>query len=136
MPRPSSLRNPVAHEPLFRAFVLAKAYAIMRSPEIQKASFKICPELRKGLRGAARARAYMHVGHASHHTVCAHPDAQKLPKNFIYGLLFHELGHVATGASEKNADLWVFQKLGIVIQYFSSQKLEWVSDEVLEKIGA
>lgn len=77
----------------------------------------------------------MHVGHASDQTVCAHPDAAKLSRNFLYGLFFHELGHVATGSGEKDADLWVFQKLGIVIEYKGDKQLEWVSNEVLERIG-
>ncbi len=118
---------------LYRAFARVKAY-IMRRPggrSIANISLRVCLEIRRGLRGVKRARAYMHTGHVKRH-ICTTADAAKLSDGFLFGILFHEFGHVFVGVGEGKADQWVFEKLGIVIHYKSQKKLEWVDPKTLE----
>jgi hypothetical protein len=99
------------------------------APELSaNVKIKACPEVRHQLRGKARRRAFMHVGHRPEYPyfICVHRAASHLSDEFLTGLFLHEFGHLATpGGSEQAADQWVFAKLGIVIEYKGALCLEW-----------
>jgi hypothetical protein len=89
-----------------------------------------CAEVRKNLRGAARARAFMHVGHTEG-AVCFDAAMRRLPLNHAVGILLHEFGHLGSGGGEAEADQWVLAKLGIAIRYKGRLCLEWVDDKAV-----
>jgi hypothetical protein len=85
-----------------------------------------CDEVRSGMRGHARKRAFMHVAHQPD-MICVAPEAVRLSKNYLLGLFLHEFGHIATDSpDDRIADAWVCEKLGITIQYRGPLCLEWV----------
>lgn len=75
----------------------------------------------------------MHVGHLSG-AICHAKDCKSLSVNHLVGLLLHEFGHLATGGGEREADVWAFERLGVVIQYRSPILLEWVDDEAVARL--
>ena len=123
-------------ERLQQVFARAKAFVLRRGGGYKAVdvSLRACPEIRRGLRSAARQRAYMHTGHIKQY-ICTHPDAAKLSDGFLFGVLFHEFGHVFTGAGEAKADQWVFEKLGLPLRYKGAKKLEWIDPKILELKG-
>jgi hypothetical protein len=86
------------------------------------------------LRGGKRARAFAHVGHVRK-TVCVAGAIALLPLPFLVGILLHEFGHAAGNRSDLAADRWVFEKLGILIEYRSALDLEWVSPKTVREMG-
>lgn len=117
---------------LYGAFSRVKAYVMHKSGGHRAAhvALRICPDIRKGLSGAARRRAFMHTGHAKNY-ICTNIDASKLPDGHLFGILFHEFGHIFAGAGEGKADQWAFERFGIPILYKGAWKLEWVDPELL-----
>jgi hypothetical protein len=80
----------------------------------------------------------MHVGHRRRgggHVICVRPGAEVLTVSHIVGLLLHEFGHVAKGASDTAADGWVFETFGIVVNYMGDRALEWVSPAAIKAAG-
>lgn len=106
-------------------FRWTKSLVEVADPNLALIEFSICPEIRFELRGKARLRAFMHVGHKPG-IICVHRSATSLSEQNVFGLFLHEFGHLATpGGTEQDADQWVFAKLGIVIEYRGPNELEW-----------
>jgi len=82
-----------------------------------------CPVIRQERKKSKRA--FCHVGHHKE-AICCAPETARLPLNHIVGLLLHELGHLATGKGDLEADVWCAKVLGVPIQYKGKLHLEWV----------
>jgi len=96
-----------------------------------KIGCKTIDEQRK-VPGLSGRRSFMHVGDVPG-AVCAHPAAKKLSDAQLIGLFLHELGHLATGSGDAQADAWVFTALGIPIEYRGKLMLEWVDPEIIKE---
>jgi hypothetical protein len=119
---------------LARLFARVHQFVTGKIPALRRVRLVLCPEIRKGKRGAAARRAFMHVGHYDD-VICVHPLANRLSTGYLAGLFLHEFGHLATDAGDAEADRWVFERLGIPILYRGAMRLEWVAPEVLAKRG-
>jgi len=58
----------------------------------------------------------MHVNHYKD-CICVHPDAEKLPTRYLWGLFLHEFGHLLAGPGEGEANMAILQAFGIRILY-------------------
>jgi hypothetical protein len=100
-----------------------------------------------GLRGDCREvlrchrhspRAFFHALHL-HRTICTWaPLSDALPMPVLIGMLLHEYGHIAGNVSEEGADEWVFEALGVPIEYrdYGNVKaLEWVDPRIIRAVG-
>lgn len=121
---------------LYGAFVRVKAYVLRcgggnRAVDV---SLRACGHIRAGMRGAARARAFMHTGHFPNN-ICTNMEASRLPDEHLFGILFHEFGHIFTGEGEGRADRFVFEKFGIPLKYKGKKRLEWVDLKILDQKG-
>lgn len=83
-------------------------------------------------------RAFFHVGHKPG-KVCTVLASAKLSRNYLVGLMLHELGHpMATkewGVSEQpHADTAVEAFLGVKLRYRGPLILEWVPDKIVRQV--
>lgn len=87
---------------------------------------------------ARNPRAYAHVGHYPG-SVCLASAIVFLPREFIVGILLHELGHLAGGHTEKAADQLGGQLAGVKIHrkthkgHGIARNLEWIAPGDLAK---
>lgn len=116
-------------------FVKVRDFASRADPKLADVVFTPCGSVRTGMRGKARSRSFMHVGHVPG-TVCFHLEMDKLPLNHIVGVILHEFGHIGSNGGEAEADAWVVAKLGITLEYKGKLCLEWVPDEVVRRVLA
>jgi len=75
----------------------------------------------------------MHVGHLKG-KLCTIRPAAALSDGHLVGLFLHELGHLAGGDSEPEANDWVRTELGIDIQHRAPLDLQWVPPAVVRRI--
>lgn len=137
--RPSSKRRSLRATPrqelrLVHVFSRVRAFVARRLPALAGVTFRGCPGVRGGMRGLARLRAYAHVGHVRR-MICLADEAAALPAAFLAGILLHEFGHLAGNPNDQDADRWVFETFGIVIEYKSAFALEWVGKAALAAMG-
>jgi hypothetical protein len=87
---------------------------------------------------ARSPRAYAHVGHYAH-CVCLSRAIVFLPREFVVGILLHELGHLAGGKTEAVADQLGGALAGVVIQrrthkgHGIARNLEWIAPRDVNK---
>jgi hypothetical protein len=83
-------------------------------------------------------RSFCHVFHRAG-IVCTVPVIVTLKINFIVGIFLHEVGHVIAmkewnRSEEPDADLAVLQFLGVNLGYKSDLTLEWVPNDVVQRV--
>jgi len=138
--RPSSKRRSQGATPrrelrFVVVFANVRAFVARKVPALAGVTWRGCPGVRAGMRGTGRARSFAHVGHVRK-TICVADAIASLPLPFLVGILLHEFGHAAGNRSDLAADRWVFEKLGILIEYRSSLRLEWVSPKTIRAMRA
>ncbi len=128
-------RKPVALDLCFRvirAFV-AKAWSPARFVRLSVGCREI-EAFRAANPGKVGFRSLMHVGHKQG-TVCALAICERLPVQYMAGLLLHEFGHLGSGGGELEADRWILDTFGIRIAYTGELDLECVDPFALHLIS-
>lgn len=115
-------------------FAACRDLAATKCSRLSGVDFSFCSQVKDGLTGRARMRAFMHVEHQTG-TICVAPEAARLPDENLAALFLHELGHLATNGGDSEADAWVFEKLGIVIRYEGPLDLERITELDLRKLS-
>lgn len=121
---------------LWETFARVRAFVAGRFPRLAAVVADWCPNLRDGMRGRERRRAFMHTAHRRRgrsRVICVWPGAAWLSEEFLVGLFLHEFGHCAVGASETKADAWVFAQFGITVLYGTADYLEYVPLAVIAR---
>jgi len=95
-----------------------------------------CKDIEKYRRGSKRS--FCHVFHREG-IVCTVPALVTLRVNFIVGILLHEIGHTIAMkewncSGEPDADQAVLQFLGINLGYKGDLTLEWVPNDVVQRV--
>jgi len=125
--------SPAPEAAVLAVFEACRRFAGSKAPP---ASLLHCGDIQKGFPAGGKERAYAHVGHWPDGTVCVDlPRFAKLSVEHQVGVILHELGHLARpDGGEKEADLWVFEALGIPIEYRGPKTLQWVPRAVAGRI--
>ena len=86
-------------------------------------------------RDEGNTRYYAHV-FCRPFTICCSDDLFECPNDIQVGILLHEIGHLMSQSClDKDADLWVFDQLNIVIAYTpNASALQYIEAEDLERI--
>lgn len=83
---------------------------------------------RKGKKDPKSARYFSHVGHIDNF-ICIAKDFDGLDLPVRLGILLHEIGHIWTQLGEEpEADLEIFNTLGIIINYTDDMELEYINN--------
>lgn len=124
------------------AFRLVRRFTAKVLPRLARVRLeKDCGEIiqfRMDHPGKTGHRNVMHVGHVPG-AVCSLKMVDKLPAEYIFGLLLHEFGHLGVDAGgdsgEREADGWILDTFDIRIHYKGALDLEWVDPGVVEWIA-
>lgn len=109
-----------------RIFLDVKGTVSEKFPNFSEIELNIgCPIANKDHRKSSRQ--YMHV-FCTDGCVCCANAASKLPEKNLYGLFFHEFGHLIAGpkGDECAADMAILKNFGIVINYCGKKELQEV----------
>lgn len=119
------------------AFQLVRKFVSLTKPSLAWTKLSVgCREIilfRKVNPGRVGQRSLMHTFHHQN-TICALSLVERLPGEYLFGLLLHEFGHLGSGGGEREADRWILDNFGIRIHYVGDLDLEWVDYSTIASI--
>jgi len=132
-----SPRKRPAHGRLEIAFRLVRSFVSRAKSSLAWTKLSVgCREIvlfRKMNAGRVGERSVMHTFHHDR-TICSLPIVERLPGEYLIGLLLHEFGHLGSGGGEREADKWILDNFGIRILYMGNLDLEWVDYATIQRI--
>jgi len=125
------------------AFKKVLSIVSRKFPEMRTVAMAPCPDAEEN--NAGSDRQFMHTGHETD-TICYAEAFKALPLRNIYGLMFHEFGHLITivrreinehtdpDEAEMLADVAIFDSFGLEIAYEGDELLQALAPEAVDAL--